>query len=249
MAWDGSQFVVVFQDQKTDLGGDWSLEQIDARSDLMGMRISPAGAVIDPQGFVFSNSPIGEAYPNVVASGGKTLIAGSLVRNDASSANYRIGYEIFGTGGNNWPVAVASATPASGDVPISVEFTSAGSADPGGAVASYAWDFGDGATSTQANPSHSYTAGGPYVATLTVTDNGGAQTMQETLVNVLEPNIPPVAVSSSNITSGPVPLDVIFSAAGSYDPDGFVGNLKWTYSDGGEYWGGTDYHTFDDQGT
>ena len=47
VAWDGSQFVVVWQDQKTDLGGDWSLEQIDARSDLMGMRISPAGVVID----------------------------------------------------------------------------------------------------------------------------------------------------------------------------------------------------------
>ena len=249
VAWDGSQFVAVFQDQKTDLGGDWSLEQIDARSDLMGMRISAAGAVIDPQGFVFSNSPLGEAYPNVVASGGKMLIAGSLVRNDASFANYRIGYDIYGAGGNNWPVAVASATPASGDVPISVGFSSAGSADPGGAVTSYAWDFGDGATSTQANPSHSYTAGGPYVATLTVTDNGGAQTMQEILVNLLEPNIPPVAVSSSNITSGPVPLDVIFSAAGTYDPDGFVGNLKWTYTDGAESWGGTDYHTFYDQGT
>ena len=130
VAWDGSQFVVVFQDQKTDLGGDWSLEQIDARSDLMGMRISPTGTVIDPQGFVFSNSPIGEAYPNVVASGGRTLIAGSLVRNDASFANYRIGYELFGAGGNNWPVAVASATPAGGDVPVSVGFSSTGSSRP-----------------------------------------------------------------------------------------------------------------------
>ncbi len=249
VAWDGSQFVLVWQDQKTDLGGEWRLEQIDARSDVMGMRISPAGTVIDPQGFVVSNSPIGEAFPDVVASGGKTLIAGSYMRNDASFANYRIGYEIFGAGGNNWPVASASATPTGGDVPISVGFSSAGSADPGGAVASYTWDFGDGATSTQANPSHPYAVGGPYVATLTVTDDGGAQTMQELLVDVLEPNIPPVAFSSSNITSGPVPLDVVFSAAGTYDPDGFVGNLKWTYSDGAESWGGTEYHTFYDQGT
>jgi len=249
VAWDGSQFVVVWQDQKTDLGGDWSLETIDARSDLMGMRITSTGTVIDPQGFVFSNSPIGEAYPNVAASGGKTLIAGSIVRNTSPYASYRIGYDLFGTGGNNWPVAVASATPASGDVSISVGFSSTGSTDPGGAVASYAWDFGDGATSTAANPTHPYTVGGPYVATLTVTDNGGAKTMQELLVNVLEPNIPPVAVSSSNITSGPMPLDVIFYAAGTYDPDGFVGNLQWRYSDGAESWGGSDYHTFFDQGT
>jgi len=133
-AWDGSQFVVVWQDQKTDVGGDWSLEQIDARSDLMGMRISAAGAIIDPQGFVFSNSLTGEAYPNVVASAGTTLIAGSIVRNDATNANYRIGYELFGAGGNNWPVATALATPSGGDVPLSVDFSSAGSSDPGGKV-------------------------------------------------------------------------------------------------------------------
>jgi PKD repeat protein len=248
VAWDGAQFVVVWQDQKTDLGGDWSLEQIDARSDLMGMRISPTGVVIDPQGFVFSNSPVGEAYPNVVASGGKTLIAGSLMRNGSLFANYRVGYEIYGAGGNNWPVTVASAAPTGGDVPLSVDFSSAGSSDPGGSVASYAWDFGDGVTSTAANPDHPYTAGGPYVATLTVTDNGGAKTMQEVLVNAVEPNLRPVAVASSNISTGPTPLDVIFSAAGSYDPDGFVGNIHWAFSDGDEYWGATAYHTFDQQG-
>src|SRR5512140_2647188 len=116
-AWDGSQFVVVFQDQKVDLGGDWSLEPIDARSDLMGMRISPTGTIIDPQGFVFSNGPTGEAFPNVVASAGTTPRAGAIVRSPAAYVNYRIGDDLFGTGGNNWPVAVASATPASGDVP------------------------------------------------------------------------------------------------------------------------------------
>ena len=248
-AWDGSQFVVVWQDQKTDLGGDWSLEQIDARSDLMGMRISPAGVVIDPQGFVVSNSPIGEAYPSVVGSGGKTLIAGSFVRNEPPLANYRIGYELFGVGANRWPVATATAAPTGGDVPLSVDFSSAGSTDPDGAVASFVWDFGDGATSIESNPSHVYTIGGPYVATLSVTDNGGAQTMQELLVQVLEPNIPPVAVASSNISSGPMPLDVVFSAAGSYDPDGFVGNMHWSFSDGNESWGETAYHTFYEQGT
>jgi PKD repeat protein len=249
VAWDGSQFVVVWQDQKTDLGGDWSLEQIDARSDLMGMRVSPAGAVIDPQGFVFSNRPTGEAYPNVAASAGTTLIAGSLVRNDSSAANYRIGYQIYGVGGNDWPVATVSAVPAGGDVPLSVDFSSADTTDPDGTVTAYAWDFGDGETSSEASPTHTYTVGGPYVATLTVTDDGGAQTTQEVLVQAVEPNIPPVAVASSNITSGPVPLDVIFSAAGSYDPDGFIGNIHWDFSDGGEYWGGTAYHTFDSPGT
>lgn len=55
-------------------------------------------------------------------------------------------------------------------------FTDASSdPDAGDAVASWAWDFGDGATSTQQNPSHSYTVGNPTTeqVTLTVTDNNG----------------------------------------------------------------------------
>ncbi len=249
VAWDGAQFVVVFQDQKTDLGGDWSLEQIDARSDLVGMRVSSAGVVLDPQGFVFSNGATGEAFPTVAGSNGTTLIAGSIVRNNPPFVGYRVGYDLFGTGGNKWPVALAASAPTGGDVPVSVSFSSAGSGDRDGRIVAHTWDFGDGQASTEANPTHLYTVGGPYVATLTVTDNGGAQTMQQLLVNAFEPNLPPVAVASSNITSGPPPLDVVFSAAGSYDPDGFIGNIHWVFSDGGEYWGGTAYHTFYSSGT
>lgn len=249
VAWDGSRFLVVWQDQKTDLGGDWSLEQIDARSDVMGMRISEGGAVLDPQGFVFSNSLAGEAYPNVVATGGRSLVAASYVRNVSPFASYRIGYEILDASANARPSASASASPAGGDVPLSVGFSSAGSSDPDGTIVGYAWNFGDGATSVEANPSHAYAIGGPYVATLEVTDDAGAKALQQILVNVFEPNLPPIAVAASDRTSGPVPLDVVFHADGTYDPDGFVGNLHWTFSDGGEYWGATAYHTFSQQGT
>jgi PKD repeat protein len=176
------------------------------------------------------------------------LIAASFVRNGSPLANYRIGYGLYGAG-NNWPVATVSADPTGGDVPLSVNFDSAGTTDLDGIVTAYAWDFGDGETSSETSPSHSYTAGGPYVATLTVTDNGGAQTTQEVLVQAIAPNAPPVAVASSDISSGPMPLDVIFSPAGSYDPDGFTGNIHWDFGDGGESWGGIAYHTFYEQGT
>ncbi len=79
--------------------------------------------------------------------------------------------------------------------------------------------------------------------------NRSARTTQGVLVQAVEPNVPPVAVASSSITSGPVPLDVIFHATGSHDPDGFIGNIHWVFSDGGEYWGGTAYHTFYSSGT
>jgi PKD repeat protein len=129
-----------------------------------------------------------------------------------------------------------------------VSFSSAGSRDLDGTIFSYAWDFGDGATSTLANPSHTYTTAGPYVVTLTVTDNTGAATTQAILVKATEPNRPPVAVAAAVPTSGPAPLDVIFYADGSYDPDGFIGNIHWTFSDGWDYWGSPAYHTFNSDG-
>src|SRR2546428_428203 len=51
------------------------------------------------------------------------------------------------------------------------------SSDPDGTIATWRWDFGDGSTGgTARNPSHTYSAGGSYTVTLTVTDNQGAQT-------------------------------------------------------------------------
>ena len=47
------------------------------------------------------------------------------------------------------------------------------STDTDGTIASWAWDFGDDATSTAQNPTHAYTAIGTYTVTLTVTDDDG----------------------------------------------------------------------------
>ena len=48
---------------------------------------------------------------------------------------------------------------------------------------------------------------------------------------------------------GPAPLSVVFHAGGSYDPDGFIGNIKWTFHDGSEYWGATAYNDYPQNGT
>jgi PKD repeat protein len=48
------------------------------------------------------------------------------------------------------------------------------SSDPDGSVASWLWDFGDGSSSADRNPVHSYDAPGEYQVTLMVTDDDGA---------------------------------------------------------------------------
>ena len=43
-------------------------------------------------------------------------------------------------------------------------------------VSTYAWDFGDGETSTEAKPVHTYAASGTYTVTLVVKGEGGEAT-------------------------------------------------------------------------
>ncbi len=88
------------------------------------------------------------------------------------------------TSGNRRPVVNVGATPTSGLTPLNVSFSSVGTNDPDGNPISYAWQFGDGATSTVANPSHTYVTNGAYDASLVVTDSLGASTAKSVRVTV-----------------------------------------------------------------
>ncbi len=65
-------------------------------------------------------------------------------------------------------VANFSAAPLSGSFPLTVTFTNASSG-----ATDYIWQFGDGATSTETNPIHTYTQNGVYTVVLTATNNVG----------------------------------------------------------------------------
>jgi PKD repeat protein len=89
--------------------------------------------------------------------------------------------------GQRAPLAKVAATPTNGRAPLTVAFSSAGSADPDpGDSISFAWDFdGNGTTdSTDPSPSFTYTANGVYQAKLTVTDSSGKTATATTPIEV-----------------------------------------------------------------
>jgi glucose/arabinose dehydrogenase/PKD repeat protein len=98
-----------------------------------------------------------------------------------NQALYRIEY--IGSANRN-PIAKASADRTSGPAPLAVSFSSAGSSDPEGGALTYSWNFGDGTTSTAANPGKTYTANGAYTATLTVRDPQGLTGTASVIVTV-----------------------------------------------------------------
>ena len=101
---------------------------------------------------------------------------------------------------NHPPTAIASADTSAGPAPLNVNFSSVGSADPDGSIASYAWSFGDGQTSTAANPSHSYVAGS-YTARLTVTDNLGAARTSAPITITANASAPPPTPTALTLAS------------------------------------------------
>ena len=81
--------------------------------------------------------------------------------------------------GNAAPVANFSSSVAGSTVAFSDAST-----DSDGTIVARQWIFGDGATSTATNPSHSYAANGTYTVTLTVTDDDGATASRSNVVTV-----------------------------------------------------------------
>jgi PKD repeat protein len=145
---------------------------------------------------------------------------------------------------NATPLPALAATPSSGNAPLSVAFSAAGSADPDGTLVDYEWDLdGDGAYNEAgaeqaargltAPAAYVYTAGGTVTASVRVTDNGGLQAVATAPVTV-NTNPAPVAALTADHTAGPAPLTVNLSAAASTD-DGQIVKYEWDDEGDGTY--------------
>jgi len=127
---------------------------------------------------------------------------------------------------------------------LTCAFDSTESTAPGGTISSYAWSFGDGATSTAANPSHTYAANGKYTVTLTVTTQAGASATTTRLITVTRVNKAPTA--EFDVTCDQ--LVCAFDASSSTDPDGEIASYGWKIGTATAQ-GVTTQHTFAAAGT
>ncbi len=119
----------------------------------------------------------------------------------------------------------AAFTPPSCTAGQACQFTD-GSSDGDGSIVAWSWDFRDGGTSGQQNPTHTYASDDTYRVRLTVTDNDGAERTVEHDVIVAPapppPNQAPDAGDDSYATALDVPLTVAGPGvlANDSDPDG-----------------------------
>jgi len=122
------------------------------------------------------------------------------------------------------PIADFLAEPRRGPAPLTVKFTNASQ----GEFTEVRWDFGDGTTSQEPNPTHTYRSAGAYTVKLTVSGPGGADTKTRADYILVESARPhPKARFSASPTSGRVPLIVRFNNQ-SEDATGFL----WDFGDG-----------------
>jgi glucose/arabinose dehydrogenase len=135
---------------------------------------------------------------------------------------------IRNTNANQPPSAHAAGTPLSGPAPLEVSFSSAGSADPEGQPLTYRWDFGDGTSSTAADPTHTYGESGRYTARLTTSDGNGDAISSPLTITVGSPPSATILQPTNGQTfrAGDV---ITFSGEGNDPDDGALtgSSLSW----------------------
>ena len=208
-------------------------------------------SVFDAPVALFDGTPTSGPLPLTVSfsdSSGGTVTSHSWTFGDGGTSTlaspqhtytgagvYSVTLEVTGPGGSDTftrdnyidaipaPVAEFAATPISGAAPLTVGFQDFST----NIVTQWTWSFGDGGSSKEENPAHSYASPGTYTVSLTATGPGGSDT--ETKPGHIVVYAPPVAGFSGSPTAGPLPLAVSFVDSSTGD----VTSHSWSFGDGG----------------
>ena len=131
---------------------------------------------------------------------------------------------------NQPPVAVFTASPTSGQAPLTVSLDGSASHDDGN-ITSYKWTSSDGQTAEGIKTSLTFSQIGTHNITLTVIDNEGAKASTTQSITVIKQNQPPQATFTISPNQGNAPLTVQLDATASTD-DGNIVQYQWASSDG-----------------
>jgi PKD repeat protein len=135
------------------------------------------------------------------------------------------------------PGADFSAAPKNGQVPFAASFSNLST----GTITGVAWDFGDGSTSTEAQPTHTYTKAADYSVSLTVFGPAGTNTLKrDAFIPVSNPQAP-VILAAPTVTTASLQFgNELVIVAGdtnvftvvAMDPGGNPLNYQWSFGDG-----------------
>ena len=138
--------------------------------------------------------------------------------------------------------ACFSADPSPAEVGTSVSFDSTGSADSGGTLNGWTWNFGDASGgSTAQNPTHAYSSPGTYTVTLTTTDN---HSNTETVSHTITVIGPPTAAFTPSPSTAAAGTAVAFDGTASSDPGTTLATYSWNFGDGTVGTGAIAHHSY-----
>jgi PKD repeat protein len=124
-------------------------------------------------------------------------------------------------------IAVFTRTPSSGYVPLTIQFNDQSTPQP--QIISWTWDFGDGYSSNQQNPSHTYVSTATYTVTLSIKNTCGNTNSTQKIVQVFNCPLTNPDFSASETQSCGIPFMVQFTDLSSPNPVAWL----WDFGDGG----------------
>ena len=191
--------------------------------------------------------PISTARPSTHAYAEPGLYTATLTVTDDSGVANATATDTVTLTVNAPPVPAATGP----DRPIAVGEIAAidgsASTDADGAILSWSWDFGDGATGEGPQVQYAWAAPGVYPVTLTVTDDSA--TPSATTTTTIDVTVSAAPVADAGPDQSVAVSEVAFDGGGSSDADGRITRWDWDFGDGVTASGRTVRHAYARPGT
>ncbi|HIH94629.1 TPA: PQQ-binding-like beta-propeller repeat protein, partial [Methanosarcina acetivorans] len=170
----GDQKVYAFKDSLTSPVANFSADITSGNAPLTVNFTDESTGTVSSYSWDFDNDGTVDSTEqnpsNTYASAGNYTVNLTVTNAEGSDSDLKTDYiTVSSTPVEPEPVAAFIADVTGGTAPLIVNFTDQSTGSP----TAWAWDFGDGANSTEQNPSHTYVSAGNYTVNLTVENAAG----------------------------------------------------------------------------